>query len=98
MKNIEKAFADLIHTRGIHTTLHISSGQVRTLRFNLKNNINISTDAKLKMLQKSGWRQDDKMYNRADLVSLLNFYKKTSQAARDHGPEYVIEKWEKSIP
>ena len=95
MNDIDKAFTELINKREIHTTLGISSQYVRTLRFKLKNNIGISADTKLKLLQKSGWKQDDKTFNRAALVSLLNFYKKTSQAARDHGHEYVIEKWEK---
>ena len=94
MNNIDKAFTELINKREIHLKLDVTSDVVRRLRYQVKNNINISTDTKLKHLQKSGWRQTDKIYNRADLVGLLNFYKKTSQAARDHGPEYVIEKWE----
>jgi hypothetical protein len=93
---IDKAFSELIHQREIHTQLGISSGNVRNIRYKLAKGLTVSTDTKLKLLQLSGWRQDEEKYNRADLVSLLNFYAKTSQAARDQGPEYVIEKWEGS--
>jgi hypothetical protein len=91
---IDQAFEKMINERGIFKKLGVSSGVVRTYRYSLKNDIPISTDTKLKLLQKTGWTQDDRVYNRADLVALLNFYKNTSMAARDEGPEYVIGKWE----
>jgi len=91
---VEKAFSEMINERGVHRKLRVEDNYVQQLRYKLKNGIGVSMDTKLKLLQKSGWRQDDKTYNRKDLVSLLNFYKRTSQAAKDQGPEYVIEKWE----
>lgn len=93
-KTIDKAFQELIEHRGIHKKLEVSSGLIRTYRYNLQNNISISTDTKLDLLKKSGWRESEKKFDRKDLVSLLNFWQNTSQSARDKGPEYVIEKWE----
>lgn len=92
---INEAFAKLIAQRGIHNQLGISSGDVRTMRNYLANGKNISLDKKTELLKKAGLLQNEKTYVLADLVSLLNFYKSTSQAARDEGPEYVIEKWQK---
>lgn len=94
VKSIDKAFKELIEQRGIYKKLGVSSGLIRTYRYNLVNAISISTDTKLDLLKKSGWREDDQQYTRKDLISLLNFYKKTSETARNAGPEYVIEKWE----
>lgn len=93
---IEKAFEEMISQRGIHHTLGVEDNYVRQLRFKLKNGIGISTDVKLSLLQKSGWRQDNKAYSKEDLIAFVKFYNRTSQAARDNGVEYVFEKWEKS--
>ncbi len=90
---IDKAFKDMIAIRGIHNKLKIPDNRVQQYRSALKNGKTISTDLKIHLLQKTGWQQDDKTYNRKELVSLLNFWKRTSQAARDMGPEYVFEKW-----
>jgi hypothetical protein len=90
---IDKAFADLIFRRGVHQKLRIKSNYIRQLRRRLKFGAPISTDLKLRLLQKSGWIQDQAQYTLQDLVSLLKFYQRTSQAARDMGEEYVIEKW-----
>lgn len=94
MEEINKAFASLISERAIHKKLGITSDLVRKYRQFLKKGKTISTDLKLNLLKTSGWRPEATKYTRQDLVSLLNFYKRTSQAARDHGPEYVIDKWE----
>ena len=93
---IDKAFAQMIAKRGIHNELGISSSAVTTMRSRLKSGETISTEKKLQLLQKTGWTQSDKKYDRKDLISFLNFWRTTSQAARDQGPEYVIDKWEKS--
>ncbi|HYC30062.1 MAG TPA: hypothetical protein VEB42_14615 [Chitinophagaceae bacterium] len=93
---INKAFENLVVERNVYKKLGVSSGVVRTMRYNLKNGIAISIDKKMDWLKKAGLLNQEKTYVRKDLVSLLNFYKTTSQAARDHGPEYVIDKWEKT--
>jgi len=86
----------MIAKRGIHKELGVTSSDITTMRYRLKHGETISTEKKLQLLQKTGWTQSEKKYDRKDLVSLLKFYSSTSQAARDEGPEYVIEKWEAS--
>lgn len=93
-KQIDQAFKEMIHTRGIHEKLGISSQQVRNYRQYLKDGRGVSTDLKIQLLQKAGVYTQEKTFTKRDLISLLNFYNRTSQAARDMGPEYVIEKWE----
>jgi hypothetical protein len=67
---------------------------IRHLRYKVRHNRNgISMDLKIRLLQKSGWLQDDRIYNRKDLVSLARTILKSSQAARDHGAEYLVDKW-----
>lgn len=90
---LEKAFSELINIRGIHHKLQVKNNYVHQLRFKLKKGIHVSLDVKLRLLQKSGWRQDDKIYNRKDLVSIINFWKRSGKAARAMGTEYVIDKW-----
>lgn len=96
ISSVDKAFKEMISERGIHAKLGITSGLVRTYRYNLNNGISISTDTKLALLKKSGWSPDNTKYNDTDLVALLKFNNRTSQDARDHGPEYVVEKWKLS--
>lgn len=93
---INAAFEKLIAERNVYKKLGISSGDARTMRYNIKNKIPISTGRKIELLKKAGLLDQGKAYIREDLVSLLNFNKKTSQAARDEGIFYIIEKWERS--
>lgn len=95
---LEKAFATMITKRSVHVDIGIDSNYVQQLRYKLRRGINIRMDTKLRLLQRGGWRQDDKIYSRKDLVNLLNFWKTTSQAARELGPEYVIDKWKAGRP
>lgn len=91
---IHRAFVDLISRRGVHARLGITSADVRNYRYKVKKGLPIRTETKLRLLQRTGYTQSDKEFSRRDLVSLLRFYRTTSQAARDMGEEYVIEKWE----
>ncbi|MGN6476311.1 MAG: hypothetical protein ACTHKV_03725 [Flavipsychrobacter sp.] len=96
LKAVDDAFVKMINTKGIDEKLGIDRNYLYQLRSRIKNGESLTLDKKLEMLKKSGWKEDDATYTRADLVSLLKFNARTSQAARDQGPEYVIEKWEKS--
>lgn len=91
---IDKAFRDLVSKRNVHLKLGETSRTIINHRYKLKHGIPISLDTKLQLLQKSGWRQSEAKYTRADLVSLLKFYDKASAAAKAHGHAYIIEKWE----
>ena len=90
---INKEFAKLINQRGIHNKLGITSDQVRNYRRYLKEGINVSTDLKVELLRKSGWRPEATKFTQLDLVALLKYNGRVSQSARDKGPEYVVEKW-----
>jgi hypothetical protein len=91
--SINEHFIKMIATRGIHNTIGVSSGHVRLLRYKLANNIGISTDLKLQLLQKSGWRQDDKVFTQKDLVAAVSFAIRSSASAKAHGAEYIVEKF-----
>ncbi len=93
---INKAFSTLIYERSVHHKLSISATYVHQLRYRLKNGLGISTDLKIKLLQKSGWRQSQAIYTRQDLLDILKFYNRSSRAAKDLGFQYILEKWEVS--
>lgn len=95
-KQIDASFQEMINKRGVHEKLGISSQQVRNYRQYLKDGRGVSTDLKLQLLQKYGIFAQEESFTRKELISLLNFYSRTSQAARDNGPEYVIEKWKQT--
>jgi hypothetical protein len=92
-QEIDKAFEKMINERGVHRRLGISSANVRGMRNKISNGIAVSTGTKLKLLQKAGIRQEDRTFTRKDLVFILKFYINTSAAARDLGPEYVVDKY-----
>lgn len=91
---INTTFAEMIMRRGIEKQLGIPANRVYQYRSQLKNGPEISLDKKLQMLRKSGWKEADLQYSRADLVSLVKFVLKTSAKAKEFGPEYIVEKWE----
>lgn len=90
---VNAAFAKLISEKGVHDKLGISNSMVTSLRYNLKNGIPISTDKKMQLLQKSGWRQDDICYTTNDLVNVVKFALRQGAAAKEHGAEYLVEKF-----
>lgn len=89
--SIDKAFEKLISQRGIYKKLDISQNNSTQLRWKLKNGIGISTDLKLELLQKSGWRQDDKTFTQKDLVNVVKHALKKGAAAKSLGAEYIVE-------
>lgn len=92
---IDKAFAELINKRAIYKELGVSAGTIRTWRYNLANDIAISTDTKLQMLQKSGWTPGKQKFTRTDMISFVKFYNRSSEAKRKLGYEFMLEEWEK---
>ncbi len=92
--SIDKAFREMIGKRCIHTALGTSSGAVRLLRFYLKKGQRISLDKQLQLLKKPGWTESPDGYTRADMMAFAKYYHRSSQAAKEHGPEYLLEKWE----
>lgn len=90
---IDTAFKEVINRRGIHKTAGRSLNSVLQLRWRFKHTKNVSYSTKIFYLQKAGVHMEKYLYTEKDLVSLLNFYNRTSQSARNLGNEYVVEKW-----
>ena len=90
---IDRAFIEMLSEKGIHHKLGIKATYLAMLRYKIKNGIGISTDTKISMLQKNGWRQDQKIFTRVDLVSAVKFALKQSDSVKGKGPEYIIEKY-----
>lgn len=91
---VNTAFAGMIRKKAVHEKLGITANAVYQLRSQLKNGLNISIDKKLELLKKSGWKEEEVAYSRADLVRLVKFTLKSSAKAREFGAEYLVEKWE----
>jgi len=89
---IDNAFHEVIHRRGIHKTAGRSLNSVLQLRWRHRHT-HVSYNTKIFYLQKAGVQMDKFLYTENDMVSLLTFYNRTSQAARNLGNEYVVEKW-----
>lgn len=90
---IDKAFSEMIAKRGVHNQLKIKPGYAQQLRYKLSNNIGISTDTKLRLLQKTGWRQDNRTFTQADLVNCVKYALKKSATAKEFGAEYIVEQF-----
>jgi hypothetical protein len=86
-------FEKMIRTRGIAKKVNLTREHVRVLRNQLRKGTFISLDKKCKLLQRSGWRMDDREYTRTDLVSLAKEIIRASESARKLGPEYLVDKW-----
>lgn len=63
------------------------------LRYHLKKGIPISLNKKLRLLQRTGWRQPEHSYTHRQLVEAVRFALKASAAAQAHGAEYLVEKY-----
>ena len=91
--SIDRAFEELLQQRAIGAELKITANYVAQLRNKLKTGIPISTDLKIKLLKQSGWKQSDITFARKDLVAAVRFALGQSKAAKEHGPEYLVEKF-----
>lgn len=83
----------MIAERGVHKKIGISNSNVTTLRWKLANGIAVSLERKLELLQRSGWRQDERGYSRKDLVDAVKCALRAGARAKEWGAEYVVEKF-----
>jgi hypothetical protein len=90
---IDKAFVSLISKRAVHNELGITSGYARRLRYKLANGIYIYLDTKIKLLKKSGWKESDFRFTEKDLVDVVRFTLRQGTASKEHGSEYIVEKF-----
>lgn len=93
---IHQAFCEMIHRHRIHRCLGLTAGHVKVLRHNIRAGRAISVDKKLKLLEKSGWQPGLKQWDDQDLLDLIKLCTRQTDAARDFGPAYILEKFKNS--
>lgn len=93
---IHEAFCEMIQQPLIQRRMRISGHHARYMRWRIRHGKKISLEIKLKYLQRAGWRLDQFKYTHDDLIDLVRFVIKTGDRARQFGPSYIVEKWEKA--
>lgn len=93
---IDKAFQEMISEKGIETKLGVDRNYVYQLRNKIKNGVGITLDTKIELLRKSGWKENEARFTRAQMIDAVKFALKTSTKAKEFGPEYIVEKWQSS--
>lgn len=91
--NIHNVFEKTILMPGIYRKIGIPKNNVAQYRWKLKRGIKITIDKKLWVLQRAGYRFESLQYTDKDLVDILTFALNASQATRNMGPQYLLEKW-----
>ena len=95
-ETIDTAFTNLLQQRAIGKKIGITANHVAQLRYKLRNGIGISTDTKMALLQKNGFRYSDKTFTQKDLVAAVKFALRQGAAAKAQGGEYLVEKFLRS--
>lgn len=90
---IDAAFIKAIGERGSHRRMGISVNYAAQLRYKLRRGLTVSTDLKLKLLQRTGWITPDTRYTYKDLVEVARVATGAGRAGKDLGPEYLVEKF-----
>lgn len=90
---IDYDFARLISQRGVFRRLGMRQGSIKQMRYRFRHGIPISTDYKIKLLQRSGWQHSDKEFTHLDLVAAIKMALNSSPHTRQLGPEYIAEKY-----
>jgi hypothetical protein len=97
--NIEKVhetFSEMINIPGIYRRLKITKNNVAQYRWKLKRGVHITIDKKLLLLQRAGYHLDSFKYTDRDLAEAIRFTIRASNATKNMGPEYLLEKWKAS--
>lgn len=90
---IDSAFKKLMGEEAVYKKIGITALNMVQLRHRLKTGVGISLKRKMSLLQKAGWKQDDKVFSRADLVDVVNSALRSSASAKALGPEYLVDKF-----
>lgn len=93
IERIDKDFETLIMQRGIYKKLGLTPEEVKYLRHNIRTGKGISIEKKMKVLQKSGWQQDQAEYTRQELIGFAKFVLRSGAAAKELGVAYLFDKW-----
>ncbi len=94
--SIDRAFRELLSRSNIHRSLGITSNYTAQLRYKLNHGIRVSTDLKIRLLQRSGWNNPQAGFTKKDLVAAMKYACKSNTHARDQGFEYLVEKFLKT--
>jgi hypothetical protein len=96
LEAIDSAFHNILNKKKAGLTIGISSQKVARLRYSLRRGVRISTDYKIRMLQRAGWRQDDIQFSQRDMVEAVKFALRSGRSAQEMGAEYLVEKFKAS--
>lgn len=91
--HINRLFETAIAQPGIHKKLGITAKSVRMMRYNYKRWGRVRIERRVWVLQQLGIKLEAYQYTKTDMVELLKYYQRCSQAARELGIEYVVEKF-----
>jgi hypothetical protein len=91
---IDIEFRKAILVTGAYKQMGISHQHQKLLRNHLKRGIQISIEKKIRLLQKTGWRSDQFIYSRTDMVNFAIFILKQGSSAKTLGGEYLLDKFE----
>lgn len=95
LKQIDEAFAEVVRRPGIYHQLKVKKNNVAQYRWKLKRGIHITLDKKVSILQRAGFNMQVFEFTDKDMVDLIRFVFRTSEAAREMGAEYLFEKWKR---
>jgi len=90
---INQLFEQAIAEKAVYRKLGISARAVASMRYNYKKHGRVRIERRVWVLQKLGIDINAYQFNKTDLVNLLKFYNRSSQAAKDLGVEYIAEKF-----
>lgn len=90
---IHNDFERLIFQRGIYKDLRLTAADVKAMRRSVRRGSGLSLDKKLRVLQRSGWRQDAVAFTQADIVAFGKFIIESGASAKELGAAYLFEKW-----
>lgn len=93
---IDQAFCQMISRSGIHRILGLHRTHVKTLRRQMRLGQGVSLEKKLKLLKATGWDPGSHQWTDQDMMDLVRFCIKQSEAAKAFGPAYILEKWKDS--
>lgn len=93
ISTINRLFEKAMAEPAVHRKLGITAKAARMMRYNYKKHGRVRIERRIWVLQQLGINLNAYEYTKTDLINLLKFYNRSSQAAKDLGVEYVVEKF-----
>lgn len=90
----EKLLEKGVEGIALRKKIGMSATQAATYRHDITNDSPISLEKKIRWLQKAGYKiAGDNGYSHNDLVGAVKEALRSSEAAKRHGAEYIVEKY-----